>query len=148
MTHRKIYGTIQALLAGHSLDTIPLGFNIDLMCKTIKSAPISKKQLISAVQSIRNHQIIPSYISPGIYKSTMSFGGIYDIIKIWKKKEMSPQMYFGNVNEEFRKKILLKETTCEPNFDHVSQKTKKVPRFMPIGKGMGPKGRPLSRLVV
>ena len=57
------------------------------MNKTIHSTGLSKQNLLNAVKSLgKDYQIASSYLSPGIYKTTLPFVGVYDIIKSWKLK--------------------------------------------------------------
>ena len=55
------------------------------MCKHAKATTPSRKILNAAVQSL-GYQVIPSYVSPGTYKTNASLKVIYDIIKSWKLK--------------------------------------------------------------
>lgn len=48
-THKKVYGTLVSIVDEGELSKVPLGFNFDRMCKTIKSTCPSRKVLFSAV---------------------------------------------------------------------------------------------------
>lgn len=48
-THKKIYGTLVSIIEEGELSKVPLGFNFDKMCKTIKSTCPSKNVLLSGV---------------------------------------------------------------------------------------------------
>jgi tRNA G26 N,N-dimethylase Trm1 len=86
-TKKKIYGVLHGIVAEGELAKIPLGFNFDLMNKTVHSTGFSKQNLLNAVKSLgKDYQIASSYLSPGIYKTTLPFEGVYDIIKSWKLK--------------------------------------------------------------
>lgn len=51
-TKKKIYGILHGIVSEGDLADIPLGFNFDLMNKTIKSTGLSKKALTAAVESL------------------------------------------------------------------------------------------------
>ena len=86
-TKKKIYGTLYAIQSEKELSKVPLGFNFDLMCKHAKSSTPNRKILLAAVDSIK-YRAVPSYASPGLYKSDAPLRAIYDIIKAWKLKNV------------------------------------------------------------
>jgi len=68
------------------------------MNKRIHSTGLSKKKLLSAVKSLgKDHLLLPSYLSPGFYKSSLPLAAIYDIIKGWKLKDLGEEKYLSNV---------------------------------------------------
>lgn len=88
-TKKKIYGVLHGIVTQGELAKIPLAFNFDLMNKTVHSTGLSKQALLNAVKSLgKEYLISPSYLSPGLYKTTLPFEGVYDIIKSWKLKEL------------------------------------------------------------
>ena len=90
------------------------------MCKKVHSSGLSKKQLYNAVKSLGDHSIHASYLTPGIYKSTLPHEAIFDIIKNWKLKYAGEEKYMLNIKESFAKNILAKEIKYTPNFDYES----------------------------
>lgn len=59
------------------------------MNKTIHSTGLSKQGLLNAIKSLgKDYLVTPSYLTPGLYKTTLPFYGVYDIIKSWKLKEL------------------------------------------------------------
>lgn len=52
-----------------------------------------------------------------------------------------------NVKEQFGLNILKKEIENKPDFEFEGEKHKKIPRFISMGKNMGPKGKPESRVL-
>ena len=59
------------------------------MNKTVHSTAISRQRLLAAIKSIsEEHNLVTSYISPGIYKTSLPLTAVYDIIKSWKLKEL------------------------------------------------------------
>lgn len=73
-TKKKIYGVLHGIIAEGELSKIPLAFNFDLMNKTIHSTGISKQNLLNAVKSLgKEYLISSSYLSPGLYKTTLPF---------------------------------------------------------------------------
>ena len=88
-THKKVYGTLVSIVNEGDLSKIPLGFNFDKMCKTIRSTCPSKNILLSGIQSMqKGFSVVPSYVSPGFYKTNAPIKAIYDLIKSWKKKDL------------------------------------------------------------
>lgn len=78
------------------MSKIPLGFNFDKMCKTIRSTCPSKNVLLSGIESLqKGFKVVPSYVSPGFYKTNAPIKAIYDFIKSWKKKDMGEDKYIS-----------------------------------------------------
>ena len=92
------------------------------------------------------YKVAPSYISAGVYKTNAPIPVVYDVIKSWKMKN-SEDKYLSNVKDESSLKILKKEIEQKPDFEFEGEKHKKVPRFISMGKNMGPKGKPESRVL-
>jgi hypothetical protein len=148
-TKKKIYGVLHGIVAEGELAKVPLAFNFDLMNKAVHSTGLSRQNLINAVKSLgKEYLISPSYLSPGFYKTTLPLEGIYDIIKAWKLKEMGEEKFLSNIKQEHALNILKREIKYTPDFAFKSEeKFEKVPRFISMGKGMGPKGKAGRRVV-
>jgi tRNA G26 N,N-dimethylase Trm1 len=59
------------------------------MCKTIRSTCPNKNVLLNGIESLqKDYKVIPSYISPGVYKTNAPIKAIYDLIKTWKLKDL------------------------------------------------------------
>ncbi len=85
-----------AIVEEGELSRIPLGFNFDKMCKTIRSTCPNKNILVSAIESLKNgYKAVPSYVSPGFYKTNAPIKAVYDLIKSWKKKDMAEDKYIS-----------------------------------------------------
>jgi len=39
--------------------------------------------------------VVPSYVSPGFYKTNAPIKAIYDLIKSWKKKDLGEDKYIS-----------------------------------------------------
>lgn len=119
------------------------------MNKTVHSVGLSKQALLWAVQSLgENSLIAPSYLSPGLYKTNLPFTAIYDVIKAYKLAQMGADKYLNNVTSPFARKILETPATYTPDFNFKTEnKHLRVPRFISMGKGMGPKGKAGKRIL-
>ena len=105
---------------------------------------------MSAIESMgKGFLVKPSYISPGIYKTNAPIKAVYDFIKCWKKKDMPEDKYISpSLKEAFGIRILKKEIEYQPDLNFKSeQKLKSLPHFQKMGKNMGPKGKPMSRVL-
>lgn len=51
-TKKKIYGVLHGIVTEADLAKVPLGFNFDLMNKTVHSTGLSKQNLLNAVKSL------------------------------------------------------------------------------------------------
>ena len=113
---------LHGIVAEGELAKIPLAFNFDLMNKTIHSTGISKQNLLNAVKSLgKEYLISSSYLSPGLYKTTLPFEGVYDIIKSWKLKQMGEEKYLSNIKLEHALTILKREIKYKPDFEFKSE---------------------------
>ncbi len=66
------------------------------MCKTIRSTCPRQSTLLSGIESLKKGwKVVPSYVSPGFYKTDAPFQAIYDLIKSWKKKDMGEDKYIS-----------------------------------------------------
>ena len=97
----------------------PLSFNFDLACKTIHSTGLSKKVLLNAVKSLgEEHELTPSYLSQGHYKTSLPLQAIYDIIKSWKLKELGEEKYLNNVKNDYALNILKSPLKFKADFSY------------------------------
>ena len=122
---------------------------MDLACKNVHSTGLGKQSLFNAVKSLsEEHTLTPSYLSPGHYKTSLPLKAIYDIIKAWKLKELGEEKYLSNVKNDRAVHILKGESSFKPDFEFkTDEKQKKVPRFISLGKGLGPKGKAGKRVI-
>ena len=61
---------------------------------------------------------------------------------------MGSEKYFSNVTSIYALNILKKEATYKPDFGFKSEeKFDHIPRFISMGKGMGPKGKAARKIL-
>lgn len=78
---------------------------------------MGKQVLLNAVKSLGEHNIItPSYLTPGLYKTNLPLKAVYDILKVWKKKQMGEEKYLSNVKTDHAINILKAPVTFHPDF--------------------------------
>jgi hypothetical protein len=148
-TSKKIKGVLHGIKQEGTMDLRPLGFNLDLVCKAMHTTGLSKQALLDAVKSLGEQYLItPSYLTPGLFKTNLPMKAIYDILKAWKKKQMGEEKYLSNVKLDHSINILKAPLTFTPDFDFKSNlKFDQLPRFISLGKGLGPKGKPGPRII-
>lgn len=71
------------------------------MCKSIRSTCPNKNTLLWGIESLKKDwKVVPSYVSPGFYKTNAPIKAIYDLIKAWKKKDMGEDKYLSATIKE------------------------------------------------
>jgi len=147
-TSRKIYGMLHAVLQEKELGDRPLGFNIELLSKSVQASTPDKLSMMAALEEL-GYRMTGSYIHEGQFKTDAPFSVLYDVLTSWKAKQAGPERLLQNVTEQYKLNILNREPVIVPTWSHeLKEKHQHVPQFFPHEtKHMGPKGKPMKRIV-
>jgi tRNA G26 N,N-dimethylase Trm1 len=88
---------LDGILEERETGSVPLGFDFAKMCKNVKVSTPSQWVLYAGLESL-GFEVRPSYITPGLYKTTAPIKAVYDLIKSWKRA-LGEENYLLNVKE-------------------------------------------------
>lgn len=120
---------IQALMTGiideQPLENYPLSFNFSMMCSSLSSSNMDKRQFVYAMNKT-GHKVIQTYYSPTQWKTDAPPEIIYDVFKAFKHHDCKgdKKALFANLNNgQPGNRILQKELINKNiNFDAVHEK--------------------------